>query len=133
MELNARKVQAYGDWYKEWSLQDKECFIYGRVIYNAHRESSGRYTVFIGSNIHPELGNIAWQSFGTLSDALSWARVQIENLPVPTAEDYEDAIKRVKDARYQDEMSDDFAYSNGKVARWDRIESELRNMMENAK
>jgi hypothetical protein len=35
----------------------------------------------------------------------------------------------VKDSRYQDEMSDDYAYSNGKVAHWNKLQRELENQL----
>jgi hypothetical protein len=131
MELTARIINRTGDWYKVWSLQDSSGKAYGRMVYNGYR-GAGRgatYTVEIFSPVHEDLGTIAYNMFGLRSNALTWARDQIENLPVPTVANYEAAIRRVKDGRYQDEMSDDFAYSNGKIDRWDRIERELKDRM----
>lgn len=126
MELTARIINRTGDWYKVWSLQDSSGKAYGRMVYNGHRVT---YTVEIFSPVHAELGPIACSEFKVRDEALTWARYVIENLPVPTVANYEAAIRRVKDSRYQDEMSDDFAYSNGKIDRWDRIERELKSRL----
>jgi hypothetical protein len=130
VELRARITNRTGDWYKVWSLQDNLGKVYGRmtfVTYNGYRGAT--YTVEIFSPVHEELGPIACSEFKVRDEALTWARYVIENLPVPTVANYEAAIRRVKDSRYQDEMADDFAYSNGKIARWDRIERELKDRM----
>jgi hypothetical protein len=130
MELKARIINRTGDWYKVWSLQDNLGKVYGRmtfVTYNGYRGAT--YTVEIFSPVHEELGPIACNTFGLRDDGLTWARDQIENLQEPTVADYEAAIRKVKDSCYQDSMSDDFAYSNGKIARWDRIERELKDRM----
>jgi len=127
MELKARIINRTGDWYKVWSLQDNSSKAYGRMTYNGYRGAV--YTVEILSPVHEELGPIHCKMFGLRSDALTWARDQIENLQEPTVADYEAAIRKVKDHCYQDMMSDDFAYSNGKIARWDRIERELKDRM----
>jgi hypothetical protein len=128
MYLKARIISRTGDWYKVWSLQDNIGKAYGRMIYNGQRVA---YTVEIFSPVHVELGPIACKEFKVRDEALTWARDQIENLQEPTVADYEAAIRKVKDSRYQDEMADDFAYSNGKIARWDRIERALMNRMNN--
>jgi hypothetical protein len=127
MELKARIVNRTGDWYKVWSLQDNSGKSYGRMTYNGYRGAT--YTVEIFSPAHEELGPIRCNMFGLRDDGLTWARDQIENLQEPTVADYEAAIRKVKDSCYQDSMSDDFAYSNGKLARWDRIERELKDRM----
>ena len=124
MELTARIINRTGDWYKVWSLQDNSGKAYGRMVYNGHRVA---YTVEIFSPVHAELGNVGCSEFKVRDEALKRARDQIENLQEPTVADYEAAIRKVKDSRYQDEMSDDFAYSNGKIARWDRVERELKS------
>jgi hypothetical protein len=126
MELTARIINRTGDWYKVWSLQDSSRKAYGRMVYNGHRVA---YTVEIFSPVHEELGNIGCKEFKVRNEALTWARKVIEDLPEPTIPNYEAAIQLVKDSRYQDEMADDFAYSNGKIARWDRIERALMNRM----
>jgi hypothetical protein len=126
MELKARIISRPGDWYKVWSLQDNIGKAYGRMEYNGQRVA---YTVEIDSPVHVELDPIACKEFKVRDEALTWARDQIENLQEPTVADYEAAIRKVKDSCYQDSMSDDFAYSNGKIARWDRIERELKARM----
>lgn len=126
MELKARVIERTGDWYKVWLLQDNTGKAYGRMSYNGYRVV---YTVEIFNPVHEELGPIRCNEFGLRCDGLTWARDQIENLQEPTVADYEAAIRKVKDWRYQDEMSDDFAYSNGKMARWDRIERAVMNRM----
>ena len=126
MELTARIINRTGDWYRVWSLQDSSKKSYGRMSYNGYR---GMYKVEIFIPVHEELGNIACSEFNVRAVALTWAREIIEDLPEPEVANYEAAIRKVKDFRYQDEMSDDFAYSNGKIARWDRIERELKDRM----
>jgi hypothetical protein len=127
MELTARIINRTGDWYRVWSLQDNTGKVYGRMVYNGYREAV--YTVEIFSLVHEELGPVRCYTFEHRDVALARARDQIENLQEPTVADYEAAIRKVKDYCYQDSMSDDFAYSNGKIARWDRIERELKDRM----
>ena len=130
MELTARIINRPGEhlsfWHRVWSLQDSSGKAYGRMVYNGHRVA---YTVEIFSPVHAELGNVGCKEFKVRDEALTWARKVIEDLPEPTIPNYEAAIQLVKDRRYQDEMSDDFAYSNGKIAHWDRIERELKSRL----
>ena len=126
MELTARVINRTDGWYKYWSLQDSAGKNYGQMTYNSHR---GMYTVEIFSPVHKELGNVGCNEFAVRDEALTWARKIIEDLPEPTVADYEAAIRKVKDSRYQDEMAYDFAKSNGNIDRWDRIEREIKSRL----
>lgn len=136
VNLTAKKITSFVDkhgvtWYKGWHLKDVDTLkVYGMMVYNSHWTSGKHFGVSIYSQIHAELGCVASQEFVTKEEALTWAREQIEDLREPTFAQYQAALERIKDARYRDEMADDFAYTNGKVARWDRIEREVRTMME---
>ena len=138
VNLTANKLIEYKDkqgvvWYKGWHLKDVDTQkVYGMLIYNSMWTTGKCFGISIYSQIHPELGvhRGAVQEFVTKEEALTWAREQIEDLREPTFAQYQAALERIKDARYRDEMADDFAYSNGKIARWDRIEREVRAKME---
>ena len=136
VNLVATKLIDYKDkqgqiWYKGWHLKDVDTRkVYGMLVYNSRWTTGKCFGVSIYSQIHPELGCISSREFVTKEEALTWAREQIEFLCEPTFAQYQIALEWIKDARYRDEMSDDFAYTNGKIARWDRIEREVRAMME---
>ena len=136
VNLVATKLIDYKDkqgqiWYKGWHLKDVDTQkVYGMLIHNSKWTNGWRFGVSIYSQIHPELGCVASREFVTKEEALTWAREQIEDLREPTFAQYQEALERIKDARYRSEMSDDFAYTNGTIARWDRIEREVRAKME---
>lgn len=134
MNLTATKMVEYKDqgvtWYKDWRLVDVDTGkVYGIMLYNSRFTTCGHFIVNIYSPIHRDLGNHAAETFSTRAEALAWAREQIENMGEPTLEQLERAIKNIREWRYQDEISDDFAYSNGKIARWDDLERKVRAMM----
>lgn len=128
MDLVAVKTTEYKDrkglvWFKNWELRDSDTKkIYGTMTFNSGWAPNDRFSVVISSVIHHELGGIASEAFGTAEMALAWARRQIEALPEPTVEQLYEAVERIRSARYSDEMHDDFAYTNGKIAHWDRLE-----------
>jgi hypothetical protein len=53
--------------------------------------------------------------------------MSLDNIETMNLEQLKKKLEQVKEWRYQDAMSDDYAYSNGKDARWKRIEMEIRN------
>lgn len=127
MNLTARNTNRT-EKFKSWALVDDDSGKwYGSLFYNSYRGVS--FTVEINNPLHKDLGPLCVEIFSVREEALAWARKQIENLQEPTVADYEAAIRKVKDCCYQDSMSDDFAYSNGKIARWDRLERELKDRM----
>jgi hypothetical protein len=127
MNLTARNTDR-NEKFKKWALLDDDSGkLYGSLFYNSYRGES--FTVEINNPLHKDLAPLCVKMFSVREEALTWAREQIENLQEPTVADYEAAIRKVKDFRYRDEMADDFAYSNGKIARWDRLERELKDRM----
>jgi len=135
MNLVAKNITNSADnrtgdvWLKKWSLMDEDTSqVFGEMVWNNHW-STQKFNVSIHNPIHAELGLQSYATFEDRAEALTWAREQIQRLPTPTRALVEAAIQKVRDSRYQDEMSDDFAYSNGKVAYWDRLERELQNML----
>lgn len=136
VNLTAAKLIDYKDkqgvvWYKGWHLKDVDTQkVYGILVYNSHWTNGKCFGVTIYSPIHTELGAVDSKDFATREEALTWAREQIESLRRPTFTQYQEALERIRHYRHQDEMADDFAYSNGKLARWDRIEREVRTLME---
>jgi hypothetical protein len=135
MNLVAKKLSNSADnrtgavWLKKWSLMDGDTSqVFGEMVWNSGW-STQKFNVSIHNPIHAELGLQGYATFSDRTEALKWAREQIQNLPTPTRALVEAAIQSVRDSRYRDEMSDDFAYSNGKVAYWDRLERELQNML----
>lgn len=134
VNLTATKGMEYKDqgvtWYKDWRLQDIDTGkVYGIMIFNSRFAGDEHYIVNINNPIHPDLGYYAAKSFSDRAEALAWAREQIENMREPTFGQLEQALKSIREWRYQDEISDDFAYSNGKIARWDDLERKIRAMM----
>lgn len=132
MKLIAKKVESLGDWLKKYALQDTNGKIYGDMYINTSTKHGIFFTVNIRNPIHPDVIGEC-KTFTTQHTALVWARKQIENLPIPTIQDYIDLLEQIKEWRYEDMVSDDFAYSNGKIARWDRIELDVRKRMEKLK
>ena len=138
VNLVATKLIDYKDkqgvvWYKGWHLKDVDTQkVYGMLVYNSKWTTGKCFGISIYSPIHPEFGCVGSQEFATKEEALTWARERIEDLREPTLAQFQAALERIKDARYRDEMADDFAYTNGKIARWDRIEREVRAMMSKA-
>ena len=136
VNLTAKKVTSFVDkhgvtWYKGWHLTGVDTLkVYGVMVYNSHWTTGKHYSVTIYSQIHTELGAVSSKEFVTKEEALTWAREQIEDLREPTFNHFQEALERIKNYRYQDEMSDDFTFSNGTIARWDRIEREVRTKME---
>ena len=135
MNLVAKNITNSADnrtgdvWLKKWSLMDEDTSqVFGEMVWNSYW-GVHKFSVSIYSPIHAELGLQGYATFEDRAEALTWAREQIQRLPSPTPSLVEAAIQKVRDSRYQDEMSDDFAYSNGKVAYWDRLERELQNML----
>lgn len=114
MELHAVKVEE-NSWSTRWELRvaGPETVV-GSLF---HNRATNYYTASVQSRFTGlQLG--AEQRI-TKQAALAWARGVIVNEPQPTPESLDRDIAGLKEARYQDEMSDDFAYSNGKIAAWD--------------
>lgn len=138
MELHAVKLIDYKNkqgtvWYKGWHLQDLDTHkVYGMMVYNQHWQADQQFAIYIFNPIHQDLGNQAAENFATRAEALAWARKQIEELKQPTFVQLKETLERIKEGRYQDEMSDDFAYSNGKIARWDFLERLVNAMLDKA-
>jgi len=126
---NAADTRTGDVWFKKWSLMDADTkAVFGEMVWNNHW-STQKFNVSIHNPIHAELGLQSYATFEDRAEALKWAREQIQRLPTPTRALVEAAIQSVRDSRYRDEMSDDFAYSNGKVAHWNRLERELKHML----
>jgi hypothetical protein len=135
MNLVAKTVCEYANqrtgvaWGKKWQLTDLDSNkTYGELMWNS-LWGTQKFCVSILNPVHPELGLHSYTLFEDRTVALKWAREQIEGLPSVTCELIDAAIQRVKDSRYQDEMSDDYAYSNGKVAHWNKLQRELENQL----
>lgn len=138
MNLVATKLIDYKDkqgvvWYKGWHLKDVDTQkVYGMLVYNSKWTTGKCFSATIYNPIHAELGCVGSKEFVTKEEALTWAREQIESLREPTLAHFQEALERIEVARYRSEMSDDFAYTNGTIARWDRIEREVQAMMDKA-
>jgi hypothetical protein len=133
MMLKAVKIDTIGYWFKRWNLiDDNTGHVYGTMIYTeSKRDHTHSYNIFIHNTVDPALWSDKTYSNTNREVALAWARNQIENQKEPTMEELESLLLKVKQSRYDDEMSDDFAYSNGKIDRWDRLEAKIRNHMNN--
>jgi hypothetical protein len=134
MKLVAKKTNEYKGvtgpvWAKVWSLMDEETGrIYGVMTWNMHHGAKC-YHVFINNPIHADMGTIFTASYANCKEALEAARTEIESLKEPTAQDISDALERLKDNRYQAEMSDDYFHSNGKAAKFYATEQALRKKL----
>lgn len=126
MELVAKKMPEV-TYIECWSLQERHT---GKRYGMLMRARNKKCIVEIHNPVHPELKPFATKGTDDLDSALVWAREQIESIPPLTVESCFEAFEQIERQRHQDEMSDDFAYSNGKIDRWKRIEREIRNLME---
>lgn len=134
----ARKTEECADksgrvWMKRWELfVDGNPESQGCVIYNDYwteKAQGGNYALYIYSPLGGDYGCIFDQMFKTREEALQKARIEIENKPSVTVEMITDTIAKLKESRYQKEMSDDFAYSNGSIDRIDRKINHLKRLL----
>ena len=123
MELHAVKVQT-GRYMSTWELRIRES---GKVVGELiHNPSKGTYTALVRSRF---TGLVRESHSGEdRSWVLAWAREMIVNEAAPTLESLDAELARCREFRYQDEMADDFAYSNGKIARWDSLLNNLQQL-----
>ncbi len=122
MEKNYIAKVAQKDRYKTiWNLFDENNNVIGAILKYKIRNS---YQVSV---FHPEIPEmlIACSDIEELTDALSWVRSKIEEVADYGIEYYTNVLERTKNSRYQTEMSDDFAYSNGSISRYDRLISAI--------
>jgi hypothetical protein len=104
-----------------WTLYDENNNIIGDILKYKVRNF---YQVSVYNPEIPEM-LIACSSIENLNDALSWVRSKIEEVSGFGIEYYMNALEGNKNSRYRAEMSDDFAYSNGTIARYDRLISAI--------
>ena len=123
MKLHAVKVQT-GRYMSTWELRIQTTGqVVGELIHNPAR---GMYTALIRSRWTGLARESA--SVEDRDTVLAWAREMIVNEPTPTVESLDAEITRCRDFRYRDEMADDFAYTNGKIARWDSLINNLQQL-----
>lgn len=130
MELHAVKVFTPAYHPKRWDLKEAgtETFL-GRLLFNPHGKF---FTVEIVSRHTGDV--IGCQMFEgdsceVRSQALAYAREVISQDVPPDRAKLLALIESYKAARYQDEMSDDYAYSNGKYAYWSAKIQKVENML----
>ena len=122
MEKNYIAKVSFKDRYQtRWNLYDENNNVIGTIFKYKIRNS---YQVSVFNPEIPEMV-IAFDEFEDLTVALSWVRSKIEEVASFGIEYYMNVLERTKNSRYQTEMSDDFAYSNGSIARYDRLISAI--------
>jgi len=122
MQKNYIAKVSFKDRYKTiWNLFDENNNVIGAILKYKIRNS---YQVSV---FHPEIPEmlIACSDIEDLTNALSWVRSKIGEVAGFGVEYYMNILERTKNSRYQTEMSDDFAYSNGSISRYDRLISAI--------
>jgi hypothetical protein len=107
----------YKDRYQQkWSIYDNKDRYVGKILKYKIRSN---YQIYL---YHPEIYGlyIKGSEFQDMSEMLSWARKEIDAFETYPIDFFRERLKSLKEERYQTEMSDDFAYSNGKIAEIDK-------------
>ena len=125
VKIEELKNRTHGVWYKKWALYDGDrCF--GEMVNNIY--SADQFTVYFFSALGKDFGVTGFKAFPSRDQALAYARENKDCNVSYTLEMVDHQLALLKDTRYQEEMSDDFFYTNGKGDRYDRKERELLRM-----
>ena len=125
VKIEELKNRTHGVWYKKWALYDGDrCF--GEMVNNIY--SADQFTVYFFSALGKDFGVTGFKAFPSRDQALAYARENKDCNVSYTLEMVDHHLALLKDSRYQEEMSDDFFYTNGKGDRYDRKERELLRM-----
>ena len=125
VKIEELKNRTHGVWYKKWALYDGDrCF--GEMVNNIY--SANQFTVYFFSALGKDFGVTGFKAFPSRDQALAYARENKDCNVSYTLEMVDHQLALLKDTRYQEEMSDDFFYTNGKGDRYDRKERELLRM-----
>jgi len=130
MELHAVKIFTPAYHPTRWDLREVGTETSrGFLLFNPHGKF---FTVQVNSRYTDDV--LACEMFEgddceTRKKALQYAREKITQEEPPTRESLTLKLEAYKAARYQDEMSDDYAYSNGKYAYWSAKIQKVENML----
>ena len=113
MKLIAKNIHS-DSWSKRWSVVDENGEQRATIELYKCVPTKHIVNVISMNTMLPFRHNV----FENFLDALAFARNVIDNEPEPTVESLEAGITYLKTSRYRDEMSDDYAYSNGKYDGW---------------
>ena len=116
-------------WIVYWDLFDEKEQPVGQLLRNTTDKGFWTATAYsrqtglsLGSKMFPGM------SLENRALALAWVKETVTDDPMLTKDQLKDLIQLLKNNKYMDEMSDDFAYSNGKVDRWNKEIKRLENM-----
>jgi hypothetical protein len=129
VKIDELKNRTHGVWYKKWELRDGDrCF--GEMVNNIYSSDCTQFTVYFFSALGKDFGVTGFKAFASRDEALAYARDNKDCNVSYTLAMVDHHLALLKDSRYQEEMSDDFFYTNGKGDRYDRKERELLRMRE---
>lgn len=109
-------------WLKEWALFDGDRE-FGNMIW--HKNLDKPFKVWFHSPLGKDFGVIGFNMFNDAFEALAYAKENKDCNKTYTMAMVEDRLAKLKEYRRQEEMSDDYFYSNGKG----RIFDERRNQL----
>jgi hypothetical protein len=113
-------------WGRTWQLFDGNR-AFGIVTWNDYWKAN-KFQVSFYSPLGEDFGYNGFKDFDNINDALAYAKEHKDENIKYTLEMVDETIARLKKARYGDEMSDDFFYSNGKGREYDRKERILKQL-----
>ena len=131
MTCVAKITQKYTDksgntWSKSWELFDGDR-AFGIMTWNSYWKGKP-FMVSFYSPLGKDFGLNGTMSFIDVYQALEYAKKHKDENSSYTIEMVDDMIDKLKKARYGDEMSDDFFYTNGKGREYDRKELILKQL-----
>lgn len=132
MSYVAKRGVSYGSGVRSWKLMDGSvCF--GDMVEYVFGGFTSVSVISQHTGLHLSSKIIKGTGSEQRRQALEWARSTYSGEPVPTVERLERQIASLKESRYRDEMSDDYAYSNGKIAYWNDAISRLEVLLDRIK
>lgn len=127
MNWIARKTSTNNNFTK-WDLFDSNNVHIGVLSRNVYSQNYSVSAISAQTGLHLTAQVFYGLTEDVRAEALAWVRQTVENEPPLTEEYLNELIATTKRSRYMDEMSDDFAYSNGKVDRWNSLIKHLENL-----
>lgn len=110
-------------WLKEWALMDGDRE-FGNMIWNK-RSTDKPFTIMFYSPLGKDFGVTGTKTFTDVDEALAYAKENKDCNKTYTMAMVEDRLAKLKEYRRQEEMSDDYFYSNGKGRMYDERQNQL--------
>lgn len=112
-------------WFKEWALFDGDRE-FGVMVWNKHWDKS--FQVMFHSPLGKRFGIAGVMEFTDVSEALAYARENKDQNKTYTMAMVEHHLEKLREYRYQEEMSNDFFYVSGMAASYDARKRELMRL-----